>query len=86
MDPQSLPERENRAESERRKRRYICDDPLLTAAEAADETGRGLSTFWRDVRSGRLPPPFRITPRCPRWRRSELRAVVESCRERRNAE
>jgi len=64
----------------RRKPQYVCDDPLLTAAEAAAETGRGLSTFWRDVRAGRLPPPYRVTPKCPRWRRSELRAAVAACR------
>src|SRR5580698_7904936 len=64
----------------RRKLTYLPDDPLLTAAESAAETGRALSTFWRDVRSGLLPPPYRITPKCPRWRRSELRAAVEACR------
>lgn len=63
-----------------RKPAYLPDDPLLTAAEAAAETGRGLSTFWRDVRASRLPPAYYITPRCPRWRRSELRAAVEACR------
>ena len=64
----------------RRKPEYVPDDPLLTAAEAAAETGRALSTFWRDVRGGRLPPPYRVTPKCPRWRRSELRAAVAACR------
>jgi predicted DNA-binding transcriptional regulator AlpA len=65
----------------RRKPAYIPDDPLLDARESAAETGRALSTFWRDVRTGRLPPPYRVTPKCPRWRRSELRAAVEACRE-----
>lgn len=64
----------------RRKPAYLPDDPLLTAAEAAMETGRGLSTFWRDVRASRLPAAFYILPHCPRWRRSELRAAVEACR------
>ena len=59
---------------------YIPDDPLLTAAEAATERGQALSTFWRDVAAGRLPPAFYISPRCPRWRRSELRAGIEACR------
>lgn len=59
---------------------YLADDPLLTAAQAAPETGRALSTFWRDVRRGLLPPPYRVTPRAPRWRRSELRAAVDACR------
>ena len=64
----------------RRKPDYLPDDPLLTAAEAAAERGQGLSTFWRDVRAGKVPSAFYITPRCPRWRRSELRAALEACR------
>lgn len=59
---------------------YVCDDPLLNAREAAAETGRALSTFWRDVRNGLLPQPYRVLPRTPRWRRSELRAAVNACR------
>lgn len=65
---------------DRRKPCYVADDPLLSAGEAAIETGRGLSTFWRDMRAGRLPPPYYILPHCPRWRRSELRAAIDACR------
>lgn len=66
----------------RRMRRatYAPQDPLLNAPESAAETGRAISTFWRDVKAGRLPPPYYVTPRCPRWRRSELRAAVDACR------
>ena len=64
----------------RRKPHYVPDDPLLTPAESAAESGRALSTFWRDVKSGRLPSAYYVTPRCPRWRRSELRAAVAACR------
>ena len=64
----------------RRKPDYVPDDPLLTAAESAAERGQGLSTFWRDVRAGKVPSAYYITPRCPRWRRSELRAALEACR------
>lgn len=64
----------------RRRPDYVPDDPLLTAAESAAETGRGLSTFWRDVRAGRLPVAYYVTPKAPRWRRSELRAAVDACR------
>ena len=74
MDPVTEPARS------RRKPVYVPDDPLLDARESAAETGRALSTFWRDVRAGRLPPAYYVTPRCPRWRRSELRAAVNSCR------
>jgi predicted DNA-binding transcriptional regulator AlpA len=64
----------------RRKPEYVVDDPLLTAAEAAVERGQAISTFWRDVSAGRVPPPYRPSPRCPRWRRSELRAAIEATR------
>jgi predicted DNA-binding transcriptional regulator AlpA len=63
-----------------RKPAYISDDPLLDARESAAEVALGLSTFWRDVRNGRLPPAYYITPKCPRWRRSELRAAVAATR------
>lgn len=62
------------------KASYIPDDPLLTAAEAASERGQALSTFWRDMKAGKIPPPYYVSPRCPRWRRSELRQSVEACR------
>lgn len=64
----------------RRKPAYVPDDPLLMAAEAAAERGQALSTFWRDVRAGRVPAAYYVSPRCPRWRRSELRAALEACR------
>ncbi len=56
--------------------RATAPDPLLTAEEGAAETGRGVSTFWRDVKRGTLPAPIYLNPRMPRWRRSELRAAV----------
>jgi len=58
---------------------YCPDDPLLKAKEAAAELGIGVSTFWRDVRLQRLPLPYYVSPRSPRWRRSELRAILPSC-------
>jgi predicted DNA-binding transcriptional regulator AlpA len=64
----------------RRKPTYRPDDPLLSAAEAAAERGQALSTFWRDVAAGRVPPAYYVTPKAPRWRRSELRASLEACR------
>jgi predicted DNA-binding transcriptional regulator AlpA len=71
--PRRSARRANRAEA-----RTLAADPLLTAEEAAAETGRALSTFWRDVKRGTLPPAYYVTPRAPRWRLSELRAVVEA--------
>ena len=64
----------------RRKPDYFPHDPLLSAREAAAEVGIGLSTLWRDLRSGAFPPPYRVTPRNPRWRRSELHSWIASCR------
>jgi predicted DNA-binding transcriptional regulator AlpA len=58
--------------------RASTPDPLLTAEEAAPETGRAVSTFWRDVKRGILPAPYYVTPKSPRWRLSELRAAVEA--------
>ena len=59
---------------------YRPADPLLDARSAAPETGRALSTFWRDVRRGLLPAPFYVLPRMPRWRMSELQAAVAATR------
>jgi predicted DNA-binding transcriptional regulator AlpA len=64
----------------RRKPEYVPNDPLLTAAEAAAERGQAISTFWRDVAAGRVPAAYYVSPRCPRWRRSELLSALESCR------
>lgn len=77
---QALHTNEGGKKRARRKPAYIPDDPLLTAAEAAAERGQALSTFWRDVAAGRVPTAYYVSPRCPRWRRSELRASVEACR------
>jgi predicted DNA-binding transcriptional regulator AlpA len=71
--PRRTARRANRAEA-----RALAHDPLLTAEEAAAETGRARSTFWRDIKRGTLPPAYYVTPRAPRWRLSELRAAVEA--------
>jgi predicted DNA-binding transcriptional regulator AlpA len=64
----------------RRRLRHTPDDPMLSAAEAAAERGQGLSTFWRDYAAGRVPRAYYVSPRCPRWRRSEIRAGIEASR------
>ena len=64
----------------RRRLEYIPADPLLNAAEAAAERGQAVSTFWRDLAAGRVPAAYYVSPRCPRWRLSELRASVAACR------
>ena len=87
MSSHSIVPTANLAASGKHRRRnpapeYRPDDPLLTARQAAAETGKGLSTLWRDVRAGLLPAPYYVSPRCPRWRKSELRAAVEATRSR----
>jgi predicted DNA-binding transcriptional regulator AlpA len=72
--------RRARQSCERRRAIYVPDDPLLTAAEAAEERRQALSTFWRDVKRGLVPPAIYVSPRCPRWRRSEIRAALEAKR------
>ena len=67
----------------RAKPTYIPDDPLLTSVEAAAERAQAISTFWRDVAAGKLPEPFYIGPKSPRWRRSEIRAGIEATRAKR---
>lgn len=64
--------RANRVET-----RSLTSDPLLTAKESAAEAGVALSTFWKHV-GARFPQPIYVLPRCPRWRRSEIRAVVQA--------
>ncbi len=64
----------------RRAPDYVPEDPLLVAAEAAAERRQALSTFWRDVKRGLVPPAIYVAPRSPRWRRSEIRAALEACR------
>ena len=64
----------------RRRQAYLPDDPLLSPREAAAERGQAISTFWRDVKRGVLPPAIYVNPKSPRWRRSELRAALEACR------
>lgn len=59
---------------------YVPSDPLLSPAEAAMERGQAVSTFWRDVKLGRIPKAIYVTERRPRWRRSEIIAALEQNR------
>src|ERR671912_285751 len=56
---------------------YEVEDPLLAPAEAAAERRQALSTFYRDLKLKRVPPPLYDGPRAPRWRRSVIRAGVD---------
>lgn len=76
----SNPNRKSTGRPRKPLRQHVPSDPLLTAREAALERGQGLSTFWRDLKRGRLPKPIYVSPRAPRWRLSEIVASVEACR------
>ena len=56
---------------------YEVEDPLLAPAEAAAERRQALSTFYRDLKLKRVPPPLYLGPRAPRWRRSVIRAGID---------
>jgi predicted DNA-binding transcriptional regulator AlpA len=59
---------------------FLTADALLTVREVAAWRRCGVSTVWRDVKRGTLPPPVYITPKSPRWRWSELLAALEQTR------
>ena len=69
--PRRIARRANRAEA-----RTLAADPLLDARESAAEAGVALSTWWKWVKLGRFPAPAYPLPRCPRWRRSDVRAAL----------
>ena len=71
-------ERDYTHKKQRQSRRpeYVVEDPLLNVREAAAESGRAVSTFWRDCKAGILPTPIYISKKAPRWRRSSIQAAV----------
>lgn len=77
--PTDTPRRKiERMRLKRAEARALAADPLLNAEEAAAEAGVALSTWWKWVKLGRFPAPAYPLPRCPRWRRSEVRAALTS--------
>ena len=56
---------------------YFPEDPLLTAKESSKELNICVSQFWKMVAQSKLPKPYYITNKLPRWKRSELRAAIE---------
>jgi predicted DNA-binding transcriptional regulator AlpA len=54
------------------------DDPLVDVKFIAKETGWGMTTIYRKIRSGELPPGFLIGPHSRRWRMSEIDAAIEA--------
>lgn len=37
--------------------------------------GRSVASIWRDVKAGRIPPPFKAGPRSTRWRLGDVRGA-----------
>lgn len=58
------------------------EPPLVTAAKAAKRLDISMATFWRRVSDGTLPKPIKIGG-LSRWIRSELDAVIETAKARR---
>jgi predicted DNA-binding transcriptional regulator AlpA len=59
-------------------------DPLVCCKEGAAMIGGSVSTWWRRVADGTLPPPIRIGG-MSRWRRSEIEAVINKAAAQREA-
>jgi len=58
-------------------------DPLLTVRESAAVLQMSVPTFWRRVADGTVPKPVKIGS-LSRWPRSEIIAVIEQAKARRN--
>ncbi len=58
-------------------------DPLLTVRESAAILQISVPTFWRRVKDGTVPRPVKIGA-LSRWPHSEIVAVVEDAKARRN--
>ena len=59
-------------------------DPLLTAREGAAELQISVPTFWRWVSNETLPKAVKLGG-MSRWPRSELLAVIERAKAKRDA-
>lgn len=52
----------------------LDDLPRLSYADVHRLTGLSITTIWRAIRRGDLPPPVRISPGRVAWRPSTIRA------------
>lgn len=50
-----------------------ADDRLITDKEVAHLLGASRSWPWKLVQEGKFPAPIKITPRCTRWRLSDVK-------------
>lgn len=53
-------------------------DALLSADDVLPLVCMGRSTWMNGVRAGKFPQPIRLSPRRPRWKRSDIDALIAS--------
>jgi prophage regulatory protein len=53
------------------------EDRLVSRAEIARHYAVSKMTVYHWMRQGRIPQPIRLSPRCIRWRWSEILAAME---------
>lgn len=58
--------------------RSTVNDRMLRLPQVKLKTGRAVSTIWKDVKEGTLPPPISVGPRSVAWRESELQAWIDA--------
>ncbi len=56
----------------------MSDDQLLRVKDVAAIMQCCQRQIWRLVELGKLPGPFRPSPRMPRWRRIDIEKYIES--------
>jgi predicted DNA-binding transcriptional regulator AlpA len=55
----------------------LPDAALVDVHTIAALAKRSRASLWRDVQSGRLPPPVAIGPKTRRWRVADVRAYLK---------
>jgi predicted DNA-binding transcriptional regulator AlpA len=54
----------------------VVDDTFLKVDEVSIKLAQGVSTTWRDVKNGTLPPYIQTNSRSVAWLASEINAVI----------
>lgn len=88
MSPVQIPNAENSAAKAARKERLQkrLQRQLALVSSMPDEAAidiqilsillsRSIASIWRDVKAGRIAPPFKAGPRSTRWRLGDVRGV-----------
>ena len=56
-------------------------EKYLSAKQLAELLGVAKTSIWRWAASGKLPKGERITPKCTRWKESDVMKAVEALKE-----